>query len=612
MNLWQELNSDQVAQSQKSLQRSEVDPALCWDLSQIFTDQAAWEEAFQELKASYPRLAEYAGKLGDSAATLKSYLEFSEKIGRELSQLYVYASHLSDQDKGNSENAALLARISALATEISAAEAYAQPELIALGREKIDGFVQELPELELYVHDFDKLFRRADHVLPAREEEILAAASELLEAGSKVFSVLNNADLKFPDVQDGKGEWKPLNHSTFGLYLQSQDRVLRENTFQTYYAVYEQFQNTLAMTLSRQIKRDNLLAKLRAFPSARAAAVFNNAIDEAVPQGLIDLVNRHLSLLHRFVALKKRLTGLSELHCYDLYLPYGESERRYTIDEAKEILFTALAPLGEGYVEILRTAFRERWIDFAVNQGKRSGAYSGGCYDSFPYILISWQGTRENLYTLAHELGHSCHSYLTRKTQPAVYGHYSIFLAEIASTTNENLLTQYLLAHESDPEEVKSIRFNWLERFKSTIFRQTQFAEFEHAIHLADQAGTALTSDYLNREYAELNQRYYGDELHADPEIRLEWSRIPHFYYNYYVYQYATGFAAAVSFAEMIAEEGESARDRYLSYLKAGCSDYPLPILKTAGIDMLKPEALERAMERFERELTAFEKMLDA
>ncbi|MDO5734732.1 MAG: oligoendopeptidase F [Eubacteriales bacterium] len=600
---------EQNGNVQKMLKREEVDPALTWDLSPLYPSLDSWEADFTKLRQDLPELSNYAGRLGESAELLQEFLQRLELAGRKLSKLYSYASMRSDQDKGNSENSAILQRAAQLSAEFSAAVSFKDPELLELGQEKLAEMLEKEPELKIYQHQFERLLRSKEHLLSASEEQILAASAEVLNSGAEVFSALNNADLSFPDVHDSSGQALKLNHASFARYLESSDRVLRENAFKQYYSVYEQFQNTLAMTLSRQIKKDNLTANLRGFPNARAAAIFPNAIDEAVPAGLIETVNENLDLLHRYVALKKKLSKLEDFHSYDLYLPAFQSEERlYSLDEAREIITAAVAPLGAEYQNLINRAFKERWLDLAVNQGKRSGAYSGGCYDSNPYILMSWQGSLANLFTLTHELGHSCHSYYSRSKQPYIYGRYSIFLAEIASTTNENLLTRYLLEEESDPELVNHLRFTWLDRFKSTVFRQTQFAEFEHQIHLADQSGQALSAEYLNQEYAELNQRYYGKDLLKDEEIRLEWARIPHFYYNYYVYQYASGFCAAVSFADLLLES-EGAREAYLGYLSAGSSDYPLEVLNSAGLDMRKPDTVNKAVKRFARELSELEEI---
>lgn len=600
--------NDKPAAAEGLKNREDIDPAITWDLDPIFPNVEAWEESFEKVKAGLPELTAAKGKLAESGTTLYEHFQTTERLTRELSKLYVFASMRSDQDKSNSDYATLLDRAGQLAAQMSAALAWERPEIVAMGQDKVEELIKEEPKLEIYRHDFHELFRGQEHLLSTEEEALLAAAGEVLGTPSSVFSVFNNADLEFPDVEDENGDLQPLNHASYSRFLESRDRVLRKNTFREYYKVYHQFRNTLAMTLSRQMKKDNFVAKIRGFKTAREAALFYNEIDEKVHDQLLDVINDNLDLMHRYVRLKKDLLELDELHCYDLYVPTFVAEAKtYSIDEAKEIIMNALKPLGEEYQEILRKAFDERWIDFAVNKGKRSGAYSGGCYDSAPYILISWQGSLNNLFTLAHELGHSCHSYLTRDNQPYIYGNYSIFLAEIASTTNENLLTQYLLEHETDETILNHLRMNWVDGFKSTIFRQSQFAEFEHKIHLAEQEGTALSADYLCNLYAEINKKYYGDALDQDDEIALEWARIPHFYYNYYVYQYATGFAAAVTFSDSILKGGEKERDAYLAYLSAGSSNYPLEVLEEAGLDMREAAPIERAMKKFDEELTKLE-----
>ncbi|NLB09040.1 MAG: oligoendopeptidase F, partial [Clostridiales bacterium] len=438
-----------------------------------------------------------------------------------------------------------------------------------------------------------------------------AKAGEIFNNPSMSFTVLNDSDFRFPMIINEAGEEVELTHGRYGKFLESRDRRVRREAFQNLYQVYDQFQNTSASLLSGNINVHNFVAEVRNFPSARAAALFENAISEDVYDNLVTTVNRNLPLLHRYIALRKQALGLEELHSYDLYVSLIEGiDVKYGFEEAQEIIVAALSPLGPEYVEIVRRAFRERWIDRADNKGKRSGAYSSGAHGTNPYILLNWQGTLDNLFTLAHELGHSVHSWYSRNTQPFIYSSYSIFLAEIASTMNENLLTDYLLSQTDDDKLRQTVINNYLDGFKGTVFRQTQFAEFEHLIYTAAAAGTPLTSAFLTEQYGEMNKRYYGEDLTFDPEIGLEWSRIPHFYLNYYVYQYATGFSAATSFAHMVKTEGQPAVDRYLQFLKAGSSDYPLSVLKKAGLDMSEVKPIEDAFAVFTSYLEQMEQLL--
>jgi oligoendopeptidase F len=459
----------------------------------------------------------------------------------------------------------------------------------------------------------DSLTSAREHVLTAREEELLAGAGEIFAAPSKTFSVLNNADMTFPKVKNEEGQEVQLTHGLYGKLMESPDREVREGAFKALYKTYDGLKNTFATTLSTNVKAHNYKAKVHKYESARAAALANNHIPESVYDTLLDVVNEHLPLLHRYVDLRKDLLGVEELHMYDMYTPLtGEAPIKYSIEAAMEETLKGLQPLGEDYLAILQEAFDNRWIDWLENEGKRSGAYSSGAYDTNPYILMNWQDSLNQLYTLVHELGHSVHSYLTRKNQPYVYGDYSIFLAEIASTTNENILTDYLLKTQTDPKVRIYILNHYLDGFKGTIFRQTQFAEFEHYIHQQALAGVPLTQDFMTSYYAELNAKYYGPSVEKDPEIGIEWTRIPHFYYNYYVYQYATGFSAATALAKRIVEGEEGALEKYLSYLKAGNSGYPIEVMKKAGVDMTQSAYIEDAMKVFEERLNELEQLIAA
>lgn len=407
------------------------------------------------------------------------------------------------------------------------------------------------------------------------------------------------------------GKKVQLSHGVYGELMESTDRSVREAAFKGLYGVYEQFRNTFAQTLSTNIKAHNFKAKARKFDSARQAALSANHIPESVYDTLVDVVNQHLPLLHRYMALRKRLLAVDTLHMYDVYTPIlGEAPIRYTYEEAVKKAKEALKPLGEEYLAVVEEAFSNRWIDVVENKGKRSGAYSSGAYDTLPYILMNWNDRLDQLFTLVHEMGHSVHSYFTRNNQPYAYGDYSIFLAEIASTTNENILTEYMLKTETDPRVKAYVLNHFLDGFKGTIFRQTQFAEFEHFMHVEDAKGTPLTSEFLSENYAELNAKYYGPSVEKDPEIRLEWSRIPHFYYNYYVYQYSTGFSAASALAKKILAGEPDALTNYLNYLKAGRSDYPIEVMKKAGVDMTKADYIEDAMKVFEQRLNELEELV--
>lgn len=593
------------------LDRSEVDPKQTWDVEAIFSTDEAWEDAFRMIDEQIPALADYQGRLGESAAVFLEAQKAVERVSIEFGKLYVYAHLKHDENTANPTYMALQSRAMALGAKFGATVSWMEPEMAELSDETLDAYLASGEELGVYAHMIDDLRRNRAHILSDKEEKLLAQLSPVIGASSDTFGILNNADLSFPEIEDEDGNTVEITHSRYGKMMESKDRRVRREAFQKLYSVYDQYKNTLATTLSGSTKGHNITAAIRGFGSAREQALFSNAIPEAVHENLIQVVNENLSLLHRYVDLRKRILGVDELHSYDLYVSLlPDVDMNVSIEEAEEIALAALAPLGEEYVSIVQKAFDDRWIDFAENRGKRSGAYSSGTYGTLPYILMNWQGTLDNLFTLVHELGHSVHSYYSRSMQPYIYSGYSIFLAEIASTLNENLLTEYLLRTKTDPKLGAFVMNHYLDGFKGTVFRQTQFAEFEHQIHLDDQNGVALTADYMSKYYGEMNQRYYGAGLTADSEIALEWSRIPHFYYNYYVYQYSTGFSAATAFFQAIMSEGQPAVDRYLGFLKSGSSAYPLDVLRTAGLDMSTPEPVRSAMQVFERYLNELEDVL--
>lgn len=591
--------------------REALPEALTWDLTTIFPDDDAFDQAFEDVKVAVKEVAGYQGTLHEGAAAFLQALEGILAVYRQLETLYVYSHLKNDQDTGNTQYQGLYARASSLLAEASEALAWFEPELLTLSDEQIAAYFEEAPKLTEYRHYIQQMLDNRPHTLPAEQEALLAGAGEIFGAASNTFAVLNNADLVFPVITDSQGEQIQLSHGVYGQLMESTDRTVRQAAYEGLYQVYEQFRNTFAQTLSTNVKTHNYRAKVRHFDSARAAALSGNHIPESVYDTLVAVVNRNLPLLHRYVALRKRLLGLEELHMYDMYTPLvGEAPIQYTYEEAVAKAKEALTPLGDEYQEVVAEAFSSRWIDVVENKGKRSGAYSSGAYDTAPYILLNWHDTLDQLFTLVHEMGHSVHSYFTRNNQPFVYGDYSIFLAEIASTTNENILTEYLLETEKDPLVRAYVLNHYLDGFKGTIFRQTQFAEFEHFIHEEDVAGVPLTAEYLSENYGKLNAKYYGEAVTYDDEIKLEWSRIPHFYYNYYVFQYATGFSAASALSKKILAEEPQALENYLNYLKAGSSDYPIEVMKKAGVDMTKPDYLEEAMKVFAARLDELEALL--
>ncbi|HFM8709368.1 TPA: oligoendopeptidase F [Enterococcus faecium] len=592
--------------------REELPENLTWDLTKIFSSDQEFDEKYLELSEELKQSEKHKGTLDQGASQFLNAIEFVLRVYRQTEVIYVYAHLKNDQDTGNTDYQALYARASSLFSKVSEAVSWFEPEILQLSDDQIWQYFKEEPKLEVYRHYIQQIVDNRAHVLSAEQESLLAGAGEIFDASSDTFAVLNNADLVFPTIEGENGEIVQLSHGVYGQLLESTDRRVREAAFKGLYSVYEQFRNTFASTLGTHIKGHNFKAKVRNYSSAREASLSNNHIPESVYDTLVDVVNKHLPLLHRYMELRKRLLEVEKLHMYDLYTPVlGEAPITFTYEEAKEKALEALKPMGEEYMAIVEKAFSERWIDVVENKGKRSGAYSSGSYDTNPYILLNWHDTLDQLFMLVHEMGHSVHSYFTRSNQPYVYGDYSIFLAEIASTTNENILTEYLLETEKDPRVRAYVLNHYLDGFKGTVFRQTQFAEFEHFMHTEDEKGVPLTSEYLSDSYGKLNAKYYGPAVEEDPEIKFEWSRIPHFYYNYYVFQYSTGFSAASALAKKILNQEPEALENYLAYLKAGNSDYPVEVMKKAGVDMTQAAYIEDAMSMFEQRLNELEELID-
>ena len=593
------------------LQRNEINEKDTWDLSTIFETDQKWEEELVLLTEDTKEAANLEGHLLDSAESLLNITERHLDLSRRLEKLYVYAHMKNDQDTRVAKYQEYYAKAMTLYSQLDQVFSFYEPEFMAITEEQYQNFLAEEPKLQPYKHFFDKLLQNKEHVLSQREEELLAGAGEIFGAASETFAILDNADIVFPLVKDEDGNEVQLSHGVYMRLVESKNRDVRRGAYEALYATYEQYQHTYAKTLQTNVKVQNYRAKVRNYKSAREAALAANFVPESVYDNLVSAVRKHLPLLHRYLSLRSKILGIPDLKMYDVYTPLSSVEYSFTYEEALKKAEEALAVLGEDYLSRVKRAFSERWIDVYENQGKRSGAYSGGSYDTNAFMLLNWQDNLDNLFTLVHETGHSMHSSYTRETQPYVYGDYSIFLAEIASTTNENILTEKLLQEVQDDATRFAILNNFLDGFRGTVFRQTQFAEFEHAIHQADQNGEVLTSEFLNNLYADLNQEYYGLSKEDNPQIQYEWARIPHFYYNYYVYQYSTGFAAASALAEKIVHGSQDDRNRYIDYLKAGKSDYPLNIMRKAGVDMEKEDYLNDAFAVFERRLDEFEALVE-
>lgn len=593
------------------LKRSDVELSQTWDLTSIFKNDEEWEKEFKKLSVEIEEILKYENIMVENIDNLKATLKLDEDLSKRMDKLYTYAHLKGDEDSTNSKYQEYNNRALSLYSRWATNATFEELKLLELSEEKLNEYFND-EEISFFKFYISNLLNKKKHKLTQKEEELLANLMEIMAIPHKTFSMLNEADLKFDDVMNSKGEVLPLNHARYISYLESTDRILRENAFRSTYRAYGNFKNSFASTLQGQVLIHTIGAKLKNYPSARNAALSSNFIDESVYDALIEAVNSKLYLLHKYMEIRKNILKLDEMHQYDIHTSLIENvELSFTFEEARDIILDALSVMGEEYVSILKKAFDERWIDYAENVGKRSGAYSGGTYGTNPFILISWRGTIDNLFTLAHELGHSLHSYYTRNNQPYLYGHYTIFLAEVASITNELLLSNYLMKKYSNDDKVKAYIVNHdLDKIKSTLYRQTQFAEFEYEIHKIVENGGALTADTLSDTYYDINKKYYGEYITYDDEIRYEWARIPHFYYNFYVYQYATGISAASAFAKKILNEGKPAVEKYINYLKSGSSDYSLEILKKAGVDMSTNKPVLNCLDIFEEQLKEFEKLV--
>ena len=591
--------------------RADVPEKDKWAIQDLFATDDDWRAALAKAKEFIPRITAFRGRLAESGAALLSFFRLDDEISLAFDALVHYAQRRSDEDTRVAAYQEMVSQVTRFAVEIQSAAAFETPELLAISDEDMNRLYAEAPELELYRLNIDRIRRRREHVLSDKEEAILAAAGEMAASPDDIYSMLNDADLKFPDAVDKDGSKHPVTHGTFIPLMQSYDRVLRKSAFDSLYSVYSQFRNTSAATLSAQLKQLLFFANVRKYPSTLDAALDGNEVPTEIYRNLIDAVHRSFVPMYRYVALRKKLLGVDELHMYDLYVPVVDGvEMKFTFEEAKEIALKALAPLGEDYLNLLREGFANGWIDVYENEGKRSGAYSAGAR-VHPYVLLNFKGTLDDVFTLVHEMGHSIHSYLSNKTQPTAYQDYVIFVAEVASTCNEALLMEYLLSVTTDKKERAYLINHFLEQFRGTLYRQTMFAEFELAANEMTQRGEGTTAEALCAMYKKLNEQYFGPEMNVDEEISLEWARIPHFYYDYYVYQYATGYAAAIALSRRILREGEAAVKDYLGFLSGGCSADPITLLRGAGVDMASPKPIEDATKLFDEMISEMEKILN-
>ena len=592
--------------------REEIPEEYTWNLADMYAGDAAWNAEYEALKALPERIAAYAGRLGESAQTLLEFFRLEDEADVRLGMLLGYASCKSDQDTGNAVYLDMRGKAVGIYVAASSAAAFATPEIIAIPEEKISQFFLAAPELGVYRRSIYRIRRMAAHTLSAAEETLLAAAGEMAQTPDNVCSVFRNADLSFPAVKDAAGEEHALTNETFVPLLESADRILRENAFRTYYSRLGEYKNTVAATLDGQFKQLRFFAQARKYPTTLAAALDATEVPQEVYTNLIEAVHSNMDKMYRYVALRKKLLGVDEVHMYDIYTPIvPDAAEKISYDEAKATVLDALSVLGADYTALLEKGFNERWIDVYENQGKRGGAYSSGSSRPHPYVLLNHKDTLDSMFTIAHEMGHALHSWHSCKHQPVCTSDYVIFVAEVASTCNEVLLMRYLLNRTQDKRERAYLINHFLDQFKGTVYRQTMFAEFELEMGRMSEAGVALTADALCEKYLALNKLYFGPDMVSDGEIALEWARIPHFFYDYYVFQYATGFSAAVAIANRILDEGESAVADYKRFLSAGSSADPISLLKIAGVDMSTAGPVDSALALFGELIDELEKTLE-
>ena len=596
--------------SKKIPERSEIAVENQWKLEDLYASDELWQEDLKRFQEDIDRIAGYAGKISQSAQTLLEYMRLNDSVSILAERLGNYAMRRGDQDTRNSTYQAMVGQFMKAYVEAGEKTSFETPELLSVSDEKMEEFYRAQPELELYRRHFDRIRRKREHILSADEEKLLAGAGEMSQAPEDIFSMFSDADLKFKPAVDKDGVEHPISQGSYIACLESDDRVLRKSAFENYYAAYGDFRNTCAATLKANVKQLQFFANARKYTSPLEASLDRTEVPTSVYHQLIETVHKNLDKMHRYVRLRKKLLGVDELHMYDLYTPLvAEANAHIEFEDAKSTVLQALSCMGEDYCKVLKEGFDNRWIDVYENVGKRSGAYSAGT-PVHPYVLLNYTGTLDSQFTLAHEMGHALHSYLSSKNQPTIYSDYVIFVAEVASTCNEALLMEYLLGKTTDKKQRAYLINHFLDQFKGTLYRQTMFAEFELRIAELNQQGETLTADLLCAEYKKLNELYYGPDVVSDDQIALEWARIPHFYYNYYVFQYATGYAAAIALSRKILAEGKPAVGRYLGFLSGGCSKTPIELLKGAGVDMTSPEPVNTALELFGKLLDEMEELM--
>lgn len=590
--------------------RSTIEEKYKWKIDKMYSSKDEIEKDISKVKNLIQEVKEYKGKLSESKENLYKVLNISENASRIVQNLYVYTHMKQHEDTRINDNQGRATKTEMLSTDLGVATSYIVPEILAIEENKLNEYLKD-EKLSFYTKYIKDILRDKPHTLSEREEEILAATSELSTVPENVYDMLAYADMEFPEIEDEEGNKVKLSHSNYSLFIKSKNSRVRKDAFEGEFSTYEKYKNTFASTLYGGIKSEIFYAKTRKYNSAIEASLFSDDVSLDVYNNLISAIDESLPILNKYVELKKKFLGLNEIHMYDLYVPLTDKfDMDIPYDKAQNIILDALKPLGEEYLKVVKSAFDEGWIDVYDNEGKKGGAYSWGSYDSHPYILMSYKNDLNSLFTLIHELGHSVHSHYSRTSQPFLYSDYKIFVAEVASTLNELLLINYLLENSKSKDETIYLLNYYLEQFRTTVHRQTMFAEFEKIVHAKVEDGEPLTADEFTDIYYKLNEKYYGKSAIVDKQIGIEWARIPHFYSNFYVYKYATGFSAASALSQQILSEGSTAVDRYINFLKSGGSEYPLEQLKSAGVDMAKKESIEEALNVFGSLVNRLEKEL--
>jgi oligoendopeptidase F len=599
------------AEVKKAVERSQIEAKYKWRLEDIYATDEAWEKDFTTVQELIPGLEKYRGTLDQSAEKLLELFSKDDSLGVTLGKLYVYANMRGHENTALDKYQSMSDRASSLLTEYSSATSWVVPEILTVPEDRLMGWLKDSEGLALYRHRLEDILRGKAHTLSPNEEKLLAMAGDVTRMPRTIHSMLDNADMTYPPIEDENGEMVELTKARYGLFMESGDRALRKRAFTAFYETYNKYQNTLASLLSSIVKRDIFYSRARNYDSSLQAALDGDNIPVAVYDNVVSTLSEHMEPMHRYTALRKKVLGLDEVHPYDLYTPmFPEMTREYEYDDAVRIIGKALEPMGEGYLAAMREGFSGGWIDVYETKGKRAGGYSWGSFGTHPYILLNYNGTLNEVFTVAHEMGHALHSHFTWSNQPAAYGDYTIFVAEVASTANEALLMDHMLEVTDDPDEQLSLLDHHVRQIQGTVYIQSLFAEFEREIHTSAENGQPLTADGLGELISGLYKKYFGPELVIDELYKINWGRIPHFYNNFYVYQYATGFAAATLLAEKILDNKPGAREKYLDFLASGSSNYSIELLKKAGVDMTSPEPVEAVARRMDNLLDKMEELI--